>query len=1272
MSLESPLLPSYSDKMEMTSEVERSHHRAADLRSEFKQQNSTSYTRQQIYALHQPKILLETITARTTVLMLFITYFFFFVCWAIDFQTLQLGFSNNANFVLGSMPCQNQLVTPLPASSTSGCLTHDNTTWSGTVLKVSNVISVQLSIRRDNITAPLIDAISTKNSTVFMINYELNLWACYYSDGCGENFPSGISRLASKEWKQVLTLPSQEMYIDTSTALTDGYVTAPLMNITFQNQESVPTNGIVKSYFVSVQYLDLPPPGIVFVSPLVTPDLYYDFQIVNRPSPFVSTIATITLLVLTILLTSAYTTIVYRYQTQWLPEQVWLVVYFVALIMFQNPIYSAITLNTEESAAPGAAYASYFLDGLAQSAFLVIWLCFADSVNNRHGAKLCFYVWKLLFGLTFFVVSIVILTYQFPDLSSESFLTSERSPVQAVANWPEDVKITFCVFSLLFLVLFWVWAVWWFITLYRARTRLSKLPYMNTRYLQLSYRFFALQATLVTLYYVTQYGFVIYNISPGSYRGNPDLLTALTNNINTLFRQQTQLFGKVLFLTTYAFSLGFLLLPASFLETKLASTLRSTYVVSEEEREEIVLKRRSTIRALNRVMLINNLVIKAKAEVFCVDRALHLRNVAYETYGDPKEMDTEGLGMMSLEQHGYELVPDGCKFNKEKATFVLIARHKVTRKLVISFRGTHNTRHWKTNMQYGKKDVDILALAMPSLDAADQLGVEESAVDFEKQSYGFAGRMLNTVDEEDEDEERDWGYSRQSSLSVFGGNSSINAAANDRVAGSPVSRLKRTNTMRDTIFDGISKGGQSIKGMVGLVSGATASLIDQSAGLVRSAAKHTPVLQGLVKPFVHSGFWDAYAIIREEVHAVVRRELKAEPADIFVTGHSLGGALATIASLDIAVHTIPRINAFFAKKWRLQESVGNEGSGWHSHKSSDANRDRSDAASSNKPCKTRRIRISMYNYGSPKVGNGSFTYLVNKWVPDSFRIVVDGDIVSALPPTGYRHAGTEVVVDSRDSGSIIIDRSFVERWLRPSKTRVKVHSLKYYESGLINVKNAYQRVEAGMIGSFSGVSCNGSGGAVSLHSLSAAADSIPPLSLDATCDGSDRSSHFGSAREGSESGLCRSKDAAYSPASSAPSSPRPDDTWRSTCSTPNGAGTEAGADGLSSKLDGDSFKPTTLSARTTSNPLLHHSAERDRDDLYSDAVSEESLGDDNEGQVEHPAETDVDGDDIPSHKGGIRGFIFKQLQWFGILQRIDLQVVSDAMRKENPFPTDRS
>ena len=93
----------------------------------------------------------------------------------------------------------------------------------------------------------------------------------------------------------------------------------------------------------------------------------------------------------------------------------------------------------------------------------------------------------------------------------------------------------------------------------------------------------------------------------------------------------------------------------------------------------------------------------------------------------------------------------------------------------------------------------------------------------------------------------------------------------------------------------------------------------------------------------------------------------------------------------------------------------------------------------------------MYNFGSPRVGNGNFSILFNRSVPNSFRIVVDGDIVTGIPPktSFYKHVETTVVVDGKGSGSLIIDPSFVERRLQfSSRNSVTAHYLSYYRAGL--------------------------------------------------------------------------------------------------------------------------------------------------------------------------------------------------------------------------------
>ena len=61
---------------------------------------------------------------------------------------------------------------------------------------------------------------------------------------------------------------------------------------------------------------------------------------------------------------------------------------------------------------------------------------------------------------------------------------------------------------------------------------------------------------------------------------------------------------------------------------------------------------------------------------------------------------------------------------------------------------------------------------------------------------------------------------------------------------------------------------------------------------------------------LHNGFWAMYNSIRNPLHEFIRTELVLEPTDVFVTGHCLGGALATICAFDLSVHTVAPINLY--------------------------------------------------------------------------------------------------------------------------------------------------------------------------------------------------------------------------------------------------------------------------------------------------------------------------------------------------------------------------
>jgi triacylglycerol lipase len=102
-----------------------------------------------------------------------------------------------------------------------------------------------------------------------------------------------------------------------------------------------------------------------------------------------------------------------------------------------------------------------------------------------------------------------------------------------------------------------------------------------------------------------------------------------------------------------------------------------------------------------------------------------------------------------------------------------------------------------------------------------------------------------------------------------------------------------------------------------------------------------------IKLRIHSGFAAIYNTFRQQVMNVLNTLNSSK--QLFVTGHSLGGALAVLCTLDAAANTA------------FKNPV-------------------------------------MYNFGSPRVGNSKFVQVYNEVIDNSIRIVNTNDIVPLLPP----------------------------------------------------------------------------------------------------------------------------------------------------------------------------------------------------------------------------------------------------------------------------------
>eukprot|EP00656_Telonema_subtile_P054699 TRINITY_DN8235_c0_g1_i3.p1 TRINITY_DN8235_c0_g1~~TRINITY_DN8235_c0_g1_i3.p1 ORF type:complete len:446 (-),score=94.99 TRINITY_DN8235_c0_g1_i3:378-1715(-) len=156
---------------------------------------------------------------------------------------------------------------------------------------------------------------------------------------------------------------------------------------------------------------------------------------------------------------------------------------------------------------------------------------------------------------------------------------------------------------------------------------------------------------------------------------------------------------------------------------------------------------------------------------------------------------------------------------------------------------------------------------------------------------------------------------------------------------------------------------------------------------------------------VHGGFVRAYLSVREQLleqHASLCAQ--HEPTSVLVTGHSLGGALATIFALDLLM-----------RRLHTPEQV------W------------------------------MVTFGQPRVGNHAFAKVFKLLTNNSqcFRIVFKGDVVAGIPKLLWLFKHVEVEVEIDDEGHVLCDPSPLERsFVSASHRSAASHSMTSYEAGL--------------------------------------------------------------------------------------------------------------------------------------------------------------------------------------------------------------------------------
>ncbi|KAL4457464.1 hypothetical protein ABPG75_012329 [Micractinium tetrahymenae] len=158
---------------------------------------------------------------------------------------------------------------------------------------------------------------------------------------------------------------------------------------------------------------------------------------------------------------------------------------------------------------------------------------------------------------------------------------------------------------------------------------------------------------------------------------------------------------------------------------------------------------------------------------------------------------------------------------------------------------------------------------------------------------------------------------------------------------------------------------------------------------------------GFSTAWLHAGFHEK---VLARLHALdSSRPEGSPPLRIWITGHSLGGALAVLASREIA-----------------QEFPAS--------------------------------RLTVYTLGAPRVGNSAFAHEQEELVPDTWAMLNGMDPIPWIPKWGFKRSGKRVTIDA--SGNLILRPSYFELSVMERGTKTKDHMTTSYALSLAAVFRA--------------------------------------------------------------------------------------------------------------------------------------------------------------------------------------------------------------------------
>lgn len=332
-----------------------------------------------------------------------------------------------------------------------------------------------------------------------------------------------------------------------------------------------------------------------------------------------------------------------------LPEQKWVLLVLIGVLLYQDPLFFFAIVNPSNFSLTFASDISLVL---SSSLYLIFWLLIMDGLSyppSKHLTIWNFYFSKCMFGFVWFVT-----------LSGCVFFF--RSGIDYSIETGYNYFVIFAIMMLILSVCIIIWIIWFIGLFCFTKRKLRRIPFLETRYRQLSFRFFFFLSILVIVYILMR---LPWQFVDSSINQDPDYDIRIPYLFSNL--------GLCLLTSLYSYIIVFIYLPVDthFCFWKCTE-------IDREEKCEVILRESQM-----------NVFPRNPAKMFCLEVAAMCFECSLQAYYDSSEerKTTSGAGPLSfarLQKLGltfYESVSD--QTADIHATIFTSAR-----RIVVAFRGT--------------------------------------------------------------------------------------------------------------------------------------------------------------------------------------------------------------------------------------------------------------------------------------------------------------------------------------------------------------------------------------------------------------------------------------------------------------------------------------------------------------------------------------------------------------------------------------------------------